>query len=193
MARGNAFRVPASWVESYKQKRTTASDPKKATAATKKRLAVENPHEKELAALYKDPGKEKGKLEHYAQVRIFNFFYQFEDVYDLMYSVPNGGARDVVTGAQLKAGGLKRGMPDINLDKPAGAYHGLRLELKVGKGKPTEEQIQKLNLLDKQGYFAVLCYGTQEAIDVITAYLNLTAGQEMPPQQHEHLWKGKNV
>lgn len=193
MARSSPFRVPQSWLEGYKKKRSEPRKSKPLTAEVKKRLAVENPHEKALSALIKNPELEKGWQEHYEQVRVFNFYFQYEDIYNLLYSVPNGGARDKATGAKMKAGGLKRGIPDINLDKPKGRYHGLRLELKVAGGKPTAEQIEKMNLLDKEGYFCVLAIGYQEAIDAITCYLNLQPGESMPPQKHDHLWRGKSV
>ena len=36
----------------------------------------------------------------------------------LMFAIPNGGARDAVTGAMLKREGVKPGVPDIFLPMP---------------------------------------------------------------------------
>ena len=88
-----------------------------------------------------------------------------------LYHVPNGGKRDVATAARLKAAGVKRGVPDIALDVPKGKYHGLRIELKYGKNKPTPQQQEWLDHLNECGYKAVVCYGAEEAIAVIKEYL----------------------
>lgn len=184
----NTFRVPVSWLADYQEKRKKKTKPAKKSV---ERTKVINVHEKALSSLYKNPSLEKGKVEHYEQVRIFDYFYAYPDVYDLLYSVPNGGLRDAATANSMLQSGQKRGIPDISLDIPKGIYHGLRLELKVNKNKPTPEQIKKLNLLSKQGYFCIVCYGSSESITAITQYLNLANGESMPPQQHDNLWRDK--
>lgn len=88
-----------------------------------------------------------------------------------LYHVPNGGKRDAATAARLKAAGVKPGVPDIALDVPRGGYHGLRIELKYGKNKPTPRQQEWLDHLNESGYKAVICYGAGEAIEEIIKYL----------------------
>lgn len=95
----------------------------------------------------------------------------------LMFAIPNGGARDAVTGAMLKAEGVKPGVPDIFLPLPVGDYHGLFVEMKTARGRPTPEQREWLMRLKNRGYAAVLCRGLDEAIDTLNAYLS---GQEVP-------------
>lgn len=96
-----------------------------------------------------------------------------------MYAVPNGGSRNVIEAANLKRQGVKRGVSDICLPVPKGKYHGLYIELKVGKNKPSEFQKEFISYAKEKGYAAYVCYGHQEAIKVIDEYLKLKAGGEM--------------
>lgn len=95
----------------------------------------------------------------------------------LMFAIPNGGARDAITGAMLKAEGVKRGVPDIFLPQPVGTYHGLFIELKTSTGRPSPEQREWLCRLNNRGYAAVLCRGFEEATETITKYLKDTLSQ----------------
>lgn len=89
----------------------------------------------------------------------------------LLYHIPNGGKRDIATAKKLKAEGVKAGVPDICLPVARGKYHGLYIELKVGKNKTTENQDMWLEALNKNGYYTDVCYGWEEASKVITNYL----------------------
>ena len=46
----------------------------------------------------------------------------------MLYAIPNGGARNAITGALLKAEGVKPGVPDLCLPVARGKYHGLYIE-----------------------------------------------------------------
>lgn len=89
----------------------------------------------------------------------------------LLHHVPNGGKRDARTAANLKKEGVKAGVPDIVLPVPRGAYHGLYIELKVGRNKTSLKQREWINMLKEQGYFVEVCYGWVEAKEVIENYL----------------------
>lgn len=91
----------------------------------------------------------------------------------LMYHVPNGGSRHPKEAANLKRQGVKPGVPDVCLPVARGGYHGLYIEMKAGKNKATEHQKQWMAELNEQGYLAVVCYGWQEAADVLKKYLGL--------------------
>ena len=93
---------------------------------------------------------------------------------EMMYAVPNGGKRDIVTATHLKAEGVKAGVPDICLPVPRGGYHGLYIELKVHGNKPSELQESWLRRLSEQGYFTAVCYGWYEAAETIKRYLGAT-------------------
>jgi len=95
---------------------------------------------------------------------------------ELLYAVPNGGARDVITGAQMKATGTKRGVPDFCLPVARGGYHGMYLELKRrGSGVVSPKQKWWLEKLQEQGYRAVVCYGWNDARETIEDYLGAVA------------------
>ena len=53
-------------------------------------------------------------------------------VLHLMLAIPNGGARDAITGAILKAEGVKPGVPDVFLPVASGPFHGLFIQLQAG-------------------------------------------------------------
>lgn len=89
----------------------------------------------------------------------------------LLFHIPNGGSRNKIEAANLKKQGVKAGVPDLCLPVPKGKYHGLFIEMKAGKNKATEKQKEWLNNLRKQGYCTALCYGFEEACDVILKYL----------------------
>lgn len=89
----------------------------------------------------------------------------------LLHHVPNGGKRDKVTAALLKAEGVKSGVPDVCLPVARGGYHGLYIEMKAGKNKLSVNQETWLKQLTLQGYCTAVCYGWHEAAEVITKYL----------------------
>ena len=88
-----------------------------------------------------------------------------------MYHIPNGGQRSKITGAQLKAAGVRPGVPDIHLPIMCGQYGGLFIELKVKAGKASPDQEIWKAHLNANGYYATVCYGWSEAVAVIEAYL----------------------
>lgn len=87
----------------------------------------------------------------------------------LLYHVPNEGKR--TNGALLKAAGLKSGVPDICLPVARDGFHGLYIELKFGRNKPTKSQHDFMELLKANGYAAAVCYGAEEARNTILDYL----------------------
>ena len=98
----------------------------------------------------------------------------------LLFAIPNGGARDPITGAMLKAEGVKRGVPDLFLPAAAGPFHGLFLEMKTASGRLSPEQHQWQRGLIKQGYACVTAHSLEQAIDTLTRYL--TDRLELPAQ-----------
>lgn len=88
-----------------------------------------------------------------------------------LYAVPNGGKRDRAEAAHLKRQGVKPGVPDLCLPVPRGEFHGLYIEMKVGRNKPTENQLAWILGLKRNGYAVMVCYGAKEAQDAIRRYL----------------------
>ena len=91
--------------------------------------------------------------------------------------VPNEGKRSPQQGAKLKRMGLSPGFPDLVIPIPRGNYHGLFVEMKVGNNKTTAEQKKWLTELSKRGYAATACWGVDEAINTVNAYIR---GGEIP-------------
>lgn len=107
-----------------------------------------------------------------------------------LYHVPNEGKRSRAEGGRLKRMGLRSGVPDLILDYPAGAYHGLRIEMKVGSNRTTQEQKDCLWSLFDAGYFVAVCYSAAAAIELIVKYLNLPAGSRIE-QSPGQVWGRK--
>lgn len=68
--------------------------------------------------------------------------------------------------------GVKRGVPDLVLPVPSNGFHGLYIELKTEKGKPSAEQTWWLSELSARGYKTVICYGFEEAVNTLISYLS---------------------
>lgn len=98
---------------------------------------------------------------------------------ELLHHIPNGGSRNHLEAANLKRQGVKAGVPDLCLPVPAGGFHGLYIEMKFGKNKPTEKQRWWLEQLEKQGYKAVVCWSAESAIKEIITYLGVKESEEM--------------
>lgn len=98
---------------------------------------------------------------------------QFPEI-EMLYHIPNGGSRNKIEAAHLKQQGVKAGVPDLCLPVSRGEYHGLYIELKYGKNKPTENQKRWINLLRSQNYKAEVAYGWEEASKIILEYLKST-------------------
>jgi len=71
----------------------------------------------------------------------------------------------------LKRMGVKKGVLDFHLALPCGGYHGLWLELKVGKGKLLPEQVAFIDRKNARGYLALAVWGFDAAKEVILTYL----------------------
>ena len=114
--------------------------------------------------------------EHEEQVALFQWAEANEGEHEelkLLFAVPNGGYRPMTTAAQLKAEGVRSGVPDCCLPVARGRFHSLWIEMKRKPNRPTEAQEHWISTLRDYGHSAVVCYGAQEAIDVIKAYLGI--------------------
>jgi hypothetical protein len=108
------------------------------------------------------------------QIAIFDWARIMEGMHPelkLLHAIPNGGLRNLSTARRLKREGVKAGVPDICLPVSRGAYKGLYIELKTITGKLTFEQRQWICALSLQGYEALVCFGSEQAIDHILEYI----------------------
>ena len=60
----------------------------------------------------------------------------------MLFAVPNGGARDVITGARMKQEGQRAGVADLLLPVARGGYHGLAIEMKRKFGDSLRSKTQ---------------------------------------------------
>lgn len=118
------------------------------------------------------------KIQHEAieQIKLFNWIEFARTKYpelDMLYHIPNGGSRNKIEAANLKRQGVRSGVPDLCLPVARGCYHGLYIELKWGKNKPTYSQEMWLQRLSNQGYAVKICYGCDEARQTLEHYIKL--------------------
>ena len=92
--------------------------------------------------------------------------------YALLFAIPNGGQRNKVTAAKLKAEGVKPGVPDLFLPVPKGIYCGLFIEMKRRRGgRVSPDQVRWLAELMSRGYKCIVARGCDQAIEAITYYM----------------------
>ena len=118
------------------------------------------------------------------QMTLFAWISANEDKHQALcraFHVPNGEYRHPVTAGRLKAMGVRAGVPDVLMpcvvyDCDADAeYVGLAIELKRAdrSNHASDSQADWLTWLDSQHWRCVVCYGADEAIDVICEYLEI--------------------
>ena len=89
-----------------------------------------------------------------------------------IFHIPNGSYKSVTARTKSKQEGLKAGVPDLMIPVPNKNHHGLFIEMKrVKNSKVSVHQKQWIELLNKQGYKAIVCYGNKEAIQEIENYI----------------------
>ena len=90
----------------------------------------------------------------------------------LMYHIPNGGSRNSIEAANLKAQGVKRGVPDVFLPVARQGFHGLYIEMKRRRGGVlSKDQKEYIEALKEQSYRVEVCKGFLAAADVIEDYM----------------------
>jgi len=88
-----------------------------------------------------------------------------------MFSTLNGVRVSIGTATKMKRAGMTRGIVDIILPAKNKYYSSLFVELKHGDNKPSKDQLDYISFLNKQGHLALVCWGFEEAINVIENYL----------------------
>jgi hypothetical protein len=127
--------------------------------------------------------------EHSEQVQVIEWARRWEFQYPelgLLFAIPNGaalashhdrrGRRFSPQASKLKAEGLRAGVPDLCLPIARQGFNGMFIELKVGYNIPSPEQARYLDALAEQNYYAAVCWGAEEAILAIQAYLQIAPG-----------------
>ena len=103
-----------------------------------------------------------------AVIKYINYKYP-----KLLYCASVGGVRTSMKQAiKMKQTGYKKGMPDLFIYEPVAPYHGLAIEMKVKKGRPTKEQLWWRNELNKRNYISEISYGLDDTITIIDRYMS---------------------
>lgn len=111
-------------------------------------------------------------LEHKIQCGCVKWFrMQYHQFADLLFAVPNGGARDAVTGAKLKEEGVVAGVADLILFLPRQGFHALCIEMKTANGVQRQTQRVWQEKVEAQGYKYVVCRSIDDFISIVQDYL----------------------
>lgn len=74
-------------------------------------------------------------------------------------------------GQRLNSQGRLPGASDLFIAYPTKTFCGLFIEMKSLKGKPTKIQLEFIERMNHVGYCAQVCYGANDAIELINGYL----------------------
>lgn len=100
------------------------------------------------------------------------FNYQYMELRGCLFAVPNGGARDAVTGRILKMEGVVAGVADLILLVPNKHHHALLIEMKTEKGRQSASQREWQEKVEPFGYKYVICRSLKDFMKTIKDYLN---------------------
>ena len=114
-----------------------------------------------------------GEAEHKLQEACLRWFnLQYPRLRGRLFAVPNGGRRDAVTGAKLKAEGVVAGVSDLILLKRTHQYGALLIEMKTPKGRQSEHQRWWQRVVTENGeYKYVVCRGLDDFTRQVDGYL----------------------
>ncbi len=110
------------------------------------------------------------KSEHQLQASCVRWFKRKYPQF-MIQSTPNAAKRSPKLAAMLKAEGMVTGWPDLQVAWAAGGYHGLFIEMKTAKGKPSDQQLIVHAYLVSAGYAVVMPRSEEEFQKAVTEYL----------------------
>ena len=123
------------------------------------------------------PAAYEGMSEHQHQCEVIDWRDELLErwpVLGLLHAIPNGGKRDKVTGAKLKAEGALAGMPDLCLPVARHGFHALYVEMKTPSGSLQPIQKKRIAELEAEGNRCYVAYNFNAAIDEISRYLSIS-------------------
>ena len=129
--------------------------------------------------------EKKQENKEYFEQSTFMYYVasEHEDLRYRIHASPNGANRgNGYETWRLKVAGMSVGWPDVELMKQNKTYNGLFIEFKKrfddypsierALKEVKVEQHKHRVALNTEGYLSVVCYGSDEAIEVLEAYLN---------------------
>lgn len=120
------------------------------------------------------PGKTRSQPEAKLQQAVFEWIDWHIRKYPVLkfaFHSPNGGSRNIIEAKNLKAAGVKPGVPDLLVPIPCGKHQGLAIELKIGRNQTTEAQKSRLAGLAQAGYLTGVAYTVDEAVALIKSFV----------------------
>ena len=118
------------------------------------------------------PRKRPDDEEHRLQVACVQWFhYQYPKHAHNLFAVPNGGKRDKVTAAKLKAEGALAGVADLILLIQSKGYGALLIEMKTSSGRQADSQKAWQKAIEKDGYKYVICRSISDFITEVNSYM----------------------
>ena len=111
--------------------------------------------------------------EHRIQTSCVQWFrLEFPEYRNLLFAVPNGGARSAREGKSLKDEGVLAGVSDLFLAVPNAQYHGYFIEMKTLKNKQQDNQKEFERAVTSKGYCYAVCHSLTEFMGTVIGYLN---------------------
>ena len=105
------------------------------------------------------------------QIKVFCWINCHPEIEPFAFHIANERKSSQIMGMILKYMGVKPGVSDIMIAIPSPPYHGLFIELKAGRNKPTPAQSSFLARVTQKGYLGVCVTGHEAAIETIKTYL----------------------
>ncbi len=129
----------------------------------------------------------KANTEHAHQRAFFGWLLKVEHTGEfpdagMAYAIPNGGKRDQITAARLKAEGVKPGVPDVCFPVPLHRFAGLYMELKVDKGRTSDSQDDWHARLRRHHHAVATCWGWRAARQ---CFLDYCAGRPVAEEYRD--------
>lgn len=81
----------------------------------------------------------------------------------------NGVMTSPMQWVQLARMGVSPGVPDLLVFEPLAGYVGVAIEMKRAGGKVTPEQTRWLRWLQERGWYTMVAFSAQQAIDELIA------------------------
>lgn len=132
-------------------------------------MTLEEMIAKKKATTRKRPSDEEHRIQC-SCVRWFNLKHR--KLKGRLFAVPNGGKRDALTGAKLKAEGVVAGVADLILLVPNRFYGALLVEMKTLTGRQSESQKDWEQIITSEGdYKYVVCHSLDDFIREVDDYI----------------------
>lgn len=115
------------------------------------------------------------RAEHDLQTACVAWF-RYQHPHLILFAIPNGAflqgtpQQRIKQWAKLKAEGARPGVADLFLAVPTSRGGGLFIEMKAGKGKQTQEQIEFERVVRGAGYGYVVCRSLDEFIEAVEGW-----------------------